>query len=203
MGGGSFYNHNIINNMNNYIPLTGQSQQQSQEQQTHDGQEQRRQQYHNRVGRKKKKKKVPASNLILLIQSSYNPFLHHQPSWSSNSTSCSVASVYPSYDPSEFHLDPIPLIAPELPPRPAAYRQISAELPIPTPINVHIQTPATQPLTTFNDNNNNNSNNDDKVRLVYTKSGFYLKSTNPMEDHSIHGFLAILSKSMVFIYSQK
>lgn len=56
MGGGSFYNHNIINNMNNYIPLTGQSQQQSQEQQTHDEQEQRRQQYHNRVGRKKKKK---------------------------------------------------------------------------------------------------------------------------------------------------
>ncbi|KAI7896128.1 rab-GTPase-TBC domain-containing protein, partial [Mucor mucedo] len=34
------------------------------------------------------------------------------------------------------------------------------------------------------------------VRLIYAKSGFYLKSTNPMADDSIHGFFAVFSKSM-------
>lgn len=48
MGGGPFYNHNTINNMNHYIPLTEQSQYQR-PQQADDEDEQRRQQYHNRV----------------------------------------------------------------------------------------------------------------------------------------------------------
>ncbi|KAK4509503.1 trifunctional hydroxymethylpyrimidine kinase/phosphomethylpyrimidine kinase/thiaminase [Mucor velutinosus] len=165
MGGGPFYNHNMINTMNNYIPLTEQSQQQ---QRVDDEHEQRRQQYYTR--------------------STYNPFVHHQPSWSSNSTSASVASVYPSYDPSEFQLDPIPLIAPELPPRPAAYRHTSSEVPS-RRTSVYNQTPILQPTTSVQHNNS-------KVRLVYTKSGFYLKSTNPLEDHNIHGFLAVFSKSM-------
>lgn len=33
-----------------------------------------------------------------------------------------------------------------------------------------------------------------QVRLIYTKSGFYLKS---MDNSSIHGFFTIVSKSMV------
>lgn len=51
MGGGPFYNHNMINTMNNYIPLTEQSQhqRQQQQQQADEEQEQRRQQYHTRV----------------------------------------------------------------------------------------------------------------------------------------------------------
>lgn len=49
MGGGPFYNHNMINTMNTYIPLTEQSQHQRQQQQADDEQEQRRQQYHSRV----------------------------------------------------------------------------------------------------------------------------------------------------------
>jgi hypothetical protein len=61
----------------------------------------------------------------------------------------------------------------ELPPRPAAYRssRVTEQPPI---------------MDTSN-----------QVRLIYTKSGFYQKSTNPMEDNNIHGFLSIFSKSMV------
>lgn len=35
---------------------------------------------------------------------------------------------------------------------------------------------------------------ENQVRLIYTKSGFYLKS---IDNNSIHGFLTIVSKSMV------
>ncbi|KAI8639229.1 rab-GTPase-TBC domain-containing protein [Parasitella parasitica] len=162
MGGGTFYNHDAINSLNNHIPSP-----QAQRQQILDRQEHTRQQYINRP--------------------TYNPSLNHLPS--------SVASVYPSYDPSDFHLDPVPLIAPELPPRPAAYRQTTFSEPSTTRhTSEHNQTPSVQPFTPsvqpFTPSNSN------KVRLIYTKSGFYLKSTNPMEDHRIHGFLTILSKSI-------
>ncbi|KAI9475688.1 MAG: rab-GTPase-TBC domain-containing protein [Benjaminiella poitrasii] len=104
-------------------------------------------------------------------RSLYNPFLNLEPSWSATSVS-STASVYPKYDPSEFHIEPISLAPPELPPRPAAYRHSTTPIP---------------------------SNN--KVRLIYTKSGFYLKTTEDNTpdnnySNSIHGFLAIFSKSM-------
>ncbi|KAI7905898.1 rab-GTPase-TBC domain-containing protein [Cokeromyces recurvatus] len=89
----------------------------------------------------------------------YNPFLNHQSSFS---------TIYPTYNPSEFQLDPISLLPPELPPRPAAYRSIAA---------------TTSPTASSNN----------KVRLIYTKSGFYLKTTSI---NSIHGFFAIVSKSM-------
>ena len=76
-----------------------------------------------------------------------------------------VHSVYPSYNPTEYELAPVSLTVPE--PLP--------ELP-PRPT-------AYQP-----------QNKENQVRLIYTKSGFYLKSS---EEELIHGFFAIFSKSMV------
>ncbi|CEP17529.1 hypothetical protein [Parasitella parasitica] len=163
MGGGSFYNQNTISPLNSHMPL-----QQAPRPQTQSEQEHTRQQHMNRPN--------------------FNPSLQNQPNWPFSSTSCSVASVYPSYDPSDFQLDPVPLIAPELPPRPAAYRQATSFELAPTRHTFENDQRATvQPKTASNSN---------KVRLIYTKSGFYLKSTNPMEDHCIHGFLTIISESM-------
>lgn len=71
-----------------------------------------------------------------------------------------------------------------LPPVPTAYR--SQPITPPTPIYNPLPTQQQPEMPT------------NKVRLIYTKSGFYLKSTNPMEPNtSIHGFLSIFSKSMV------
>ena len=91
---------------------------------------------------------------------------------------------------------------PTLPPVPTAYRTSSASLitthipPVPqTPIfqTFAPQTPVPQPIPQQAPSKLSTN----KVRLIYTKSGFYLKSKNPMEpDNSIHGFLSIFSKSM-------
>lgn len=104
--------------------------------------------------------------------------------WSSAS---SFASVYPSYDPNEFQLDPVPLSAPTLPPVPAAYMNLST-----TELHVTAEPYVSMPPSVTPPPRKNNP-----VRLIYTKSGFYLKSTNPMANDSIHGFFAIFSKSMV------
>lgn len=175
----------------------------------------------------------------------YNPFLSHQPSWSSQSTTTNtVATVYPTYNPNEYHIDPVPLVVPELPPRPAAYRLslISEQpaTPIMTsssqrPLNIQPSSPIVntsrhelpprsasyrasriidQPPTPIVNRARRELppkpasyisshitepavDTTNSVRLIYTKSGFYRKSTNPMEDNSIHGFLSIFSKSMV------
>lgn len=107
---------------------------------------------------------------------------------------------------------PVQLTPPQLPPIPTAYRTPQRPLsmpPIPPLLPsrnfiVPIEQPSppqpppsaenielTPVPTTFATTN--------KVRLIYAKSGFYLKSTNPMESNpsSIHGFLSIFSKSMV------
>jgi hypothetical protein len=142
--------------------------------------------------------------------------LNQQPtSWSNNN---SVASVYPSYDPNDFQVDPVPLTstAPELPPVPAAYRRKT----MPTarndsvtmatnsntmPARDHSVTMATTPTSPqqpieaaeqpINSPIPSMTTTNNKVRLIYTKSGFYLKSED--NSSSIHGFLAIFSKSMV------
>lgn len=77
-----------------------------------------------------------------------------------------------------------PVIPPPLPTVPDEYQYMAAPV-IPSPPHVPDVRPTPPPSKT------------NAVRLIYAKSGFYLKSTNPMADDSIHGFLAIFSKSMV------
>lgn len=120
--------------------------------------------------------------------------------------------MYPSYDPTEFQVDPVPLSAPVLPPVPAAYRTPSSSVFI-NPPSVFVNPPSvsvnppsvfispTTVLSRPEPENEPMPTNKNPVRLIYTKSGFYLKSTNPMVSQSIHGFLAIFSKSMVCIHT--
>lgn len=75
-------------------------------------------------------------------------------------------SLYPTYDPNEYQIHPITLN--DLPP----------ELP---PVPEAYRQPR--------------NNDQDTVRLIYTKSGFYLKEPN------MHGFFTIFSKSMVTPFS--
>lgn len=106
---------------------------------------------------------------------------------------------------------PIQLTPPQLPPIPTAYRTPPPPPPLPQaalftipPLPSRNFTVPTEPpppprlaenieLTPVPTTSTTN-----QVRLIYAKSGFYLKSTNPMESNqSIHGFLSIFSKSMV------
>lgn len=110
--------------------------------------------------------------------------------------------MYPSYDPNEYQLDPVPLlVSPALalptPPAPQVPQVPPALPPVPVlpPVPTAYKQPSVPPVPTAYQQEPAASTN--RVRLIYTKSGFFLKSTNPMADDSIHGFLAIFSKSMV------
>ncbi|KAI8070079.1 rab-GTPase-TBC domain-containing protein [Thamnidium elegans] len=184
MGGGPLY-------QNNNIPGPTYPYTEVPEQQASYEQQQQQQQYLAEQSRKRQEYQR---------RSNYNPFLNQQPNWTSQSAS-SFAPVYPSYDPTEFQVDPVPLSAPVLPPVPAAYRTPSTSVFINPPsvsISPEVASHRTPPsvFTRPEPENEPIPTNKNQVRLIYTKSGFYLKSTNPMVNQSIHGFLAIFSKSM-------
>ncbi|KAI8377201.1 rab-GTPase-TBC domain-containing protein [Choanephora cucurbitarum] len=105
-----------------------------------------------------------STNTPSIHRSIYNPLLSDVTNLSAQLSTSTVHSVYPNYNPTEYELAPVSLTVPE--PLP--------ELP-PRPT-------AYQP-----------QNKENQVRLIYTKSGFYLKSS---EEELIHGFFAIFSKSM-------
>ncbi|KAI8882738.1 RabGAP/TBC [Backusella circina FSU 941] len=93
---------------------------------------------------------------------------------STSTSASSYISVYPTYDPTEFQVEPVPLTVPELPPRPLAYQQ-----------ELHQQQQQQQQQQQDREN---------PMHLIYIKSGFYVKSQH--QDELIHGFFTIFSKSM-------